>query len=229
MPDIDRSSFQIIGIDLSDSAVFRGAVLDVGGSIQSRVELPLAGSTGQAAIDQVTSLIESLLALLTVPLLGIGVGSPGIVDLAGVVVSAPNLEWVGVPLQAALFERFGAPVVVASDANAAVLAEHSFGGVEGDLMPVQVGCGVGAALLLGGILLHGSRFAAEEIGHVAVGTDGGELCGCGTLGCLETWLAAPRLEAKLADAAQDATPAAPGDSIPGEADTRLGIVLAPIV
>ena len=47
MLDIDRSSFQIIGIDLSDSAVFRGAVLDVGGSIQSRVELPLAGSTGR--------------------------------------------------------------------------------------------------------------------------------------------------------------------------------------
>lgn len=123
--------------------------------------------------------------------------------------------------------------MVANDASAAVLAEHSFGGVEGDLMLVRVGRGVGAALLLGGILLHGSRFAAGEIGHVAVGTDGGELCGCGTLGCLETWLAAPRLEAKLADAAQDAaqdaTPAAPGDNILREADTRLGIVLAPIV
>ena len=159
-------------------------MLDVGGSIQSRVELPLAGSTGPAAIDQVTSLIESLLALLTVPLLGIGVGSPGIVDLARVVVSAPNLEWVGVPLQAALFERFGAPVVVANDANAAVLAEQSFGGVEVDLMLVRVGRGVGAT---------------------------------------------PRLEAKLADAAQDATPAAARDNILREADTRLGIVLARIV
>jgi biotin operon repressor len=44
--DIDRTSFQIIGIDLSELAVFRGAVLDLGGKILSRAELPLAGSTG---------------------------------------------------------------------------------------------------------------------------------------------------------------------------------------
>jgi predicted NBD/HSP70 family sugar kinase len=229
--DIDRSSFQIIGIDLSDSAVFRGAVLDLGGSIQRRVQLPVTGSIGQAAIDQVAILIESLLALVTAPLLGIGVGSPGIVDRAGVVISAPNLEWTGVPLQAALSEQFGVPVVVANDANAAVLAEHSFGDAsgEGDLMLVRVGRGVGAGLLLGGALLYGSRFAAGEIGHVVVGTDGGELCSCGTHGCLETWLAAPRLEAKLADAALDTTPGAAGDTILREAGRRLGIALATIV
>lgn len=233
--DIDRSSFQIIGIDLSDSAVFRGAVLDVGGSIQRRMQVPRAGSTGQDALDQVISLIESLLALVTAPLLGIGVGSPGIVDLSGAVISAPNLEWTGVPLQATLSERFGVPVVVANDANAAVLAEHSFGDAdaEGDLMLVRVGRGVGAGLLLGGTPLYGSCFAAGEIGHVVVGTDGGELCSCGKHGCLETWLAVPRLEAKLADArldaAPDATPRAGRDGILREAGTRLGIVLAPIV
>lgn len=229
--DIDRSSFQIIGIDLSDSAVFRGAVLDVGGRIQRRVQLPLAGNTGQAAIDQVISLTESLFALVTAPILGIGVGSPGIVDLSGVVISAPNLEWSAVPLQAALSERFGVAVVVANDANAAVLAEHSFGDAdeEGGLMLVRVGRGVGAGLLLGGTPLYGSRFAAGEIGHVVVGTDGGELCSCGKHGCLETWLAGPRLEAKLADAALDASPGAARDNILREAGTRLGIVLAPIV
>jgi predicted NBD/HSP70 family sugar kinase len=223
--DIDRASFQIIGIDLSDSAVFRGAVLDLRGSILRRVELPLAGSTGEAAIDQVVALTESLLALVTAPLLGIGVGSPGIVDLSGVVVSAPNLEWTDVPLQFSLSERFGVPVVVANDANAAVLAEHSFGEAEGDLMLVRVGRGVGAGLLLGGSPLYGSRFAAGEIGHVVVGTDGGELCSCGKHGCLETWLAAPRLEAKLADAASGAI----RDDVLREAGTRLGIALAPIV
>jgi predicted NBD/HSP70 family sugar kinase len=96
-------------------------------------------------------------------------------------------------------------------------------------MLVRVGRGVGAGLLLGGVLLHGSRFAAGEIGHVVVGTDGGELCGCGARSCLETWLAAPRLEAKLADAAQDAAPATARDNILREAGTRLGILLAPIV
>ena len=233
--DIDRSSFQIVGVDLSDFAMFRGAVLDLGGNIVRRAELPMAGITGQAALDTVVALTERLLALVSAPLLGIGVGSPGIVDLAGTVVTAPNLEWTELPLQAFLIEKFGVPVVVANDANAAVLAEHSFGDAQGDLMLVRIGRGVGAGLLLGGGPLHGSRFAAGEIGHVVVGTvvvgtvvvgtDGGEPCSCGKRGCLETWIAAPRLEAKLADVSTVAA----RDDVICEAAARLGMALAPIV
>ena len=223
--DIDRASFQIIGIDLSDCAVFRGAVLDLGGNILFRAELSLAGSVGQAALAQVFALTEQLLAVVSAPLLGIGVGSPGIVDLAGMVVSAPNFNWSDVPLQLSLSEHFGVAVVVANDANAAVLAEHSFGNADGDMMLVRIGRGVGAGLLLGGSPLYGSRFAAGEIGHVVVGTDGGELCPCGKRGCLETWLAAPRLDAKLDRATTDAARI----EILREAGARLGIVLAPIV
>ena len=223
--DIDRSSFQIVGIDLSDFAMFRGAVLDLGGNIVRRAELPVAGITGQAALDTVVALAQRLLNLVSAPLLGIGVGSPGIVDLTGTVVTAPNLEWTELPLQTSLFERFGVPVVVANDANAAVLAEHSFGDAQGDLMLVRIGRGVGGGLLLGGGPLHGSRFAAGEIGHVVVGTDGGEPCSCGKRGCLETWIAAPRIDAKLADVS---TVAARTDVI-CEAAARLGMALAPIV
>ncbi len=223
--DIARSSFQIIAIDLSDHAVFRGAVLDLGGSILLRMELSLAGSTGQVALDHVSALIESLVTQVSAPLLGIGVGCPGIVDLDGVVLSAPNLEWTGVPLQVWLSERFGVPVVVANDANAAALAEHGFGGTTGDFMLVRIGRGVGSGLLLGDSPVYGSRFAAGEIGHVVVGTDGGELCRCGKRGCLETWVAVPRLEQKLADAPSGAA----REAILRDAGTRLGIALAPIV
>jgi predicted NBD/HSP70 family sugar kinase/biotin operon repressor len=222
--DIDRGSFQIIGIDLSDLTVFRGAVLDLGGTVLRRAEVSLAGSTGQAAIAHAVSLAERLLALVSAPLLGIGVGSPGVVDLDGVVVSAPNLEWAQVPLREVLSERFGVPVVVANDANAAVLAEHSFGDATGDLMLVRIGRGVGAGLLLGGSPVYGSRFAAGEIGHVVVGADDGELCSCGKRGCLETWIAVPRLEAKLDAGGDDRRP-----DIVREAGARLGVVLAPIV
>ena len=91
------------------------------------------------------------------------------------------------------------------------------------MMLVKVGHGVGAGLLLDGSPLFGSRFAAGEIGHVVVGTDGGPLCACGKHGCLETWLATPRLEKAIADN--------PGDRIGilREAGQRLGIALAPVV
>jgi len=148
-----------------------------------------------------------------------------VVTLAGVVVSAPNLEWTDLPLRQLLAERFGVPVVVANDANAAVLAEHSFGEATADLLLVRIGRGVGAGLLLGGSPVYGSRSAAGEIGHVVVGTDGGELCSCGKRGCLETWIAAPRLESKLADAA----PGGVRNDILRAAGARLGIALAPIV
>jgi predicted NBD/HSP70 family sugar kinase len=223
--DLNRDAFQIIGIDLSEYATFRGALLDLDGQILARADRPLAGSTGDDAVAKIISLIESLLEAATRPILGIGVGSPGVVDLAGVVLTAPNLGWTNRSLQLELAVRFSIPVVVINDANAATLAEHSFGGAASDMMLVKVGHGVGAGLLLGGTPLFGSRFAAGEIGHVVVGTDGGADCVCGKRGCLETWLATPRLDAALATAATSGQK----EQILWAAGERLGIALAPVV
>ena len=228
--DINRRGFQIIGIDLSDHAVLCGAVLDLDGAVLERRDVRLASAdgqsaTGQAAVDKVLALTRELIAAAGAPILGIGVGSPGVVDLGGTVLSAPNLGFRDLPLQAMLADETGLPVLVANDANAAVLAEHSFGGALSDTMLVRIGHGVGAGLLLGGTPLFGSRFAAGEIGHVVVGTDGGAPCACGKVGCLETWLAIPRLEAALASA-----PDAEGRTrILRAAGERLGIALAPVV
>jgi len=229
MLDINRGGFQIIGIDLSDYAVFRGAVLDLDGVVLERAEVPLDGATGAEATAKVVGLAERLVAAASLPLLGIGVGSPGIVDLAGTVLSAPNLGWpsdgAGEPLQETLAATTGLPVIVANDANAAALAEHSFGSALSDMMLIKVGHGVGAGLIIGGTALFGSRFAAGEIGHVVVGTDGGEPCACGKIGCLETWVAAPRLDAALAATDDPAERTA----ILRRAGERLGIALAPVV
>ena len=85
--------------------------------------------------------------------------------------TAPNLGWVDERLQDILQARTGLPVVVANDANVAVLAEHGYGDAAGDMMLVTIGHGVGAGLLVAGALVYGSRFAAGEIGQVMVGTD----------------------------------------------------------
>ncbi|MGV8969583.1 MAG: ROK family transcriptional regulator [Microbacteriaceae bacterium] len=223
--DVNRQAFRIIGVDLSAYGVFRGAVLDLDGQILARGERIVEGITGTEATTTVGDLIESLLAASPLPVLGIGVGSPGIVNLDGVVLSAPNLGWSGEPLQAILEERFSHHVLVSNDANAAALAEHSFGDAESDMMLIKVGLGVGAGLVLDGSPLFGSRFAAGEIGHVVVGTDGGAECVCGKRGCLETWLAVPRLESALAGAVTSTEK----DQILREAGQRLGIAMAPVV
>lgn len=223
--DIDRTAFRIIGLDLSDHVEFRAAVLDLDGALLARAQVPLDGAVGEAALATVVALIEAVLPRADAPLLGIGVGSPGIVDLGGTVLTAPNLGWSDLPLQQLLEDRFGVPVLVANDANVACLAEHSFADAAADTMLIRIGNGVGAGLLLDGNPLYGSRFAAGEIGHVVVGTDGGERCACGKSGCLETWLSIPRLDARLAEAADDAARRA----VLTEAGERLGIALSPVI
>jgi predicted NBD/HSP70 family sugar kinase len=222
--EIDRGAFQIIGLDLSEYSVFRGAVLDLGGRLLSRSEVALAGSVGEEATAKVLALVDTLVGQATVPILGIGVGSPGVVDGDGTVLGAPNLGWDHEELRKTLSERFSLPAIVVNDANAAVLAEHSFGDADGDMMLVKVGHGVGAGLLLGGVQFFGERFAAGEIGHVVVGADG-RRCSCGKSGCLETWLATPRLDAALGAA----TTSAAREAVLREAGVRLGTALAPIV
>jgi predicted NBD/HSP70 family sugar kinase len=214
-------SAHIVALDLSVDDTMTGAVINLAGEVKARRELTLAGLKGDDAVAVVHRLAAELIGLADRPVLGIGVGSPGVVDADGTVIAAPNLGWADVPLAAGLREALHLPVFVANDANAAVLGEHTFGDTgDGGLMVIRVGTGVGAGLVLEGSLLHGSRGAAGEIGHVVVDPDG-EPCACSRRGCLETLLAVPRLRRRLAEGDPDTTLAGVGE--------QLGAVLAPVV
>ena len=220
--DLDRDGHRIVGIDLSDSDSFIGAVLTLDGDIVARREVALPAADDVVAT--VVQLARELVADSHAPVLGIGVGTPGVVDDHGVILTAPHFGWAGFDLEGALQSALGLPVLVANDANAAVLAEYTFGGAGDDVLLVKVGRGVGSGLLAGGQPMRGSRHAAGEIGHVTVGTDGGPLCVCGKVGCLEAWLSVPALSARIAEASADAL-----EGILRDAGERLGIALAPVV
>lgn len=223
--DINREGFQVIGVDLSSSVTFRGAVTDLSGTVAHWEEVDVAGLTGPEAAEAAARLVDALIARADKPLIGVGVGSPGLVDAEGVVLSAPGLVWSRIDLQSFLAERAGLPVIVANDANAAVLAERTFCGGSDDMIVVRIGRGVGSGLIVAGHPVNGSRWAAGEIGHVVVGTDEGDPCACGKRGCLETWIGAPRIEARLAAATTDDE----REEVLKEAAGRLGIALAPVV
>ena len=223
--DIARERWQIVAVDLSDADFFIGAVIDLNGTILERLSVKRAGARGEEALMLVDSLVIDLTSRATVPVLGVGVGSPGVIDLDGVVLSAPNLDWRDVPLRERLVERTGLPALVANDANVAILAEVSFGSVDHDLLLVKVGHGAGAAAIVNGRLVYGRGSAAGEIGHVVAGDAVGPPCACGRSGCLESWLAVPRLEARLAEP----TNVLISEKVLHEAGQRLGVALAPIV
>ncbi|MDF1604254.1 ROK family transcriptional regulator [Nocardioides sp. YIM 152315] len=218
---LDADSTHVIGLDLSATDRMTGAVVNLAGIVQARHELPLDGATGAAAVALVHRLATELIAMTDRPVLGVGVGSPGVVDAAGTVIDAPNLSWTDTPLAASLADALGLPVFVANDANTAVLGEHTFGASgDGGLMVLRVGIGVGAGLVLEGSLLHGHLGAAGEIGHVVVDPDG-ERCACGRTGCLETILAVPHLRRRLAGRAAAEVLTTVGK--------QLGAALAPVV
>ncbi|GAA4706769.1 ROK family transcriptional regulator [Nocardioides conyzicola] len=219
-------STHVIGIDLSATDRMTGAVINLAGQVQARHELPLGGAVGEAAVALVHELATALIAMTDRPVLGIGVGSPGVVDASGTVIDAPNLAWTDTPLAASLADALGVPVFVANDANTAVLGEHTFGASgDGGLMLLRVGTGVGAGLVLGGSLLHGHLGAAGEIGHVVVDPDG-ERCACSRTGCLETILSVPHLRRRLDEGGRAGQTA---DEVLGRVGEQLGVALAPVV
>jgi len=177
----------LIGLDLGD-AQFSGAVVNLRGEILRSIHLPLEGRNGDATVELVFQLVDALRADDRSPLLGIGIGAPGIIDTStGTVRWSVNLNWADLRLGPLLEQRYRVPVVVANDSHAAALAELTFfrRPRPNNLIVIKVGRGVGAGIILNGQLFQGDGYGAGEFGHVSMGSADAP-CRCGREGCLET-------------------------------------------
>ncbi len=194
---VDDDARLVVGLDLGEEH-FAGSLVNLRGEIRRTVELAVDGRDGDAALALVFDLLDQLLDGSAAPLLGIGIGTPGLVDSrTGTIRRAVNLDWRDLPLGEIVGERYDVPVNVANDSQAAALAEYTYAG--GDRVPnliaIRVGRGVGAGLILRGALFQGDGSGAGEIGHVVVEPDG-DLCRCGRTGCLETVAGMRAIEAR---------------------------------
>lgn len=141
-------------------------------------------SEAETLIDQAISIAEEK----NLPLLGIGLGVPGLVNTQqGELLFAPNLGWKNVPLRLMWNQRFRLPLYVENEANLAALGEYYFGvGRDVDnLIYLSSGVGLGGGLIINGKLFKGGYGLAGEIGHIQR-DPAGEMCGCGRRGCWET-------------------------------------------
>lgn len=196
---VEPDGRHIIALDLSDDETIVAAVVNLAGKIVARRSLPRNGETGKKAAQAIVRMTKGIAANVQRPLLGIGVATPGIVDDAGVVLTAAHVQWTDEPLAHKLATALQVPAYVTNDANAAVLAEYSNtepGNGQENLLLVRVGGGVGAGIVVGGHLYVGDHYAAGEIGHVIV-DDSGPRCKCGRNGCLEAIVSAPLLAQRL--------------------------------
>lgn len=125
----------------------------------------------------------------SLPLLGIGVAVPGIVNTEqGMVIRAPALGWKDLALKSLWEAHFGLPVIVDNKARAAAIAERLHGAARDvqNFVYVSIGTDVGSsidvAVVINGIPYRGAHGLAVDAGHMILDPDG-ELCSCGLRGC----------------------------------------------
>ncbi|HEY4158245.1 MAG TPA: ROK family transcriptional regulator [Polyangiaceae bacterium] len=136
---------------------------------------------------------------------GVVVSVPAIVDEpVGKVLVAPNLHWLEqTDLRKSLGGLFRAQVSLIQEIKALALGQLDADGHRGDFLLVDVGDGVGGAVVLGQRPYAGPLPVSGEIGHTRV-RHNERACGCGRRGCLETLLAEPGLLESYRKASGDA-------------------------
>jgi glucokinase len=186
-----------LGVDLGGTNL-RVAGYRSGKQVAELISLPTRLSQGRERV--IRDLKDAVVALRAKfqphgESAGIGVGSPGPLELpAGVIRNPPNLPgWDGFQLRAAIEEAIGEPIYLDSDANAAALAEFELGcaGAAGihSICMLTLGTGVGNGIILNDRIWHGNNGMAGEAGHLMVEPDG-MACPCGSRGCVELYASA---------------------------------------
>ena len=136
----------------------------------------------------------------------VGIGAAGLVNPATGLALTANICASGHPLPSDISHKAGRAVTYINDCRALALSEAVFGAGRGHrvVMSLILGTGVGGGIAINGTLLHGPNLIGGEFGHtsapahlVAAHDLNVVQCGCGRMGCIETYVAGPGL-ARLA-------------------------------
>jgi glucokinase len=169
--EYNKNGGSVIGIDLGGTKLY-GALANIGGEILGEVHKKQHASTGEESYLLVEEMIHCLIQTAIEKeqkMLGIAIGAPGVTHVKkGIVEWAPSLNWLDFPLKQRLTDHFHLPVVVDNDVNLAVLGEHWFGMGRGvnNLLLLAIGTGMGAGLVIDGVIYRGHNEASGEVGYL---------------------------------------------------------------
>ncbi|MDD7437472.1 MAG: ROK family protein [Bacteroidales bacterium] len=185
----------VVGVDVGGTNTVFGIVDARGNIIRSDKIKSTNHIKVEGYIDELATAIKELaeeaggIGLIH----GVGVGAPNGNFFTGSIDFAPNLLWKGrIPLAHLLSEALdGLPVALTNDANAAAIGEMTYGAARGmkDFIEITLGTGLGSGIVVGGKLVYGHDGFAGEVGHTIIRRNG-RSCGCGRMGCLETYCSA---------------------------------------
>jgi glucokinase len=194
---------RVIGVDIGGTKILAGVVNRVG-----HVEHRREHRTPTASEDEfLVGLDEAVEELLADEIAAIGFGIPSPIDQrTGRALQAVNLPLTDIPFRDRMKERFGLPVGIENDANAATYAEFRFGAARDvdSMVMLTLGTGCGGGAVIDGQLFRGWA----EFGHIVIVYDGlpcqGSCTGRGHLEPYVTGVAAGKLAAEEFGPAVDA-------------------------
>ena len=191
-----------IGIDVGGSHIGLGIVKEDGKIIYKKEkDYPIRKEDMSEIVTNTTiELIQELVKENGIDIKEIetiGIAVPGTVS-KGVIVKADNLGIKNFEIEKELKKKFDIPIFLQNDAKCAAIAEKEFGSLKkySDSMFLIIGTGVGGAVFLNRELLKPKRYSGFEVGHMVIGTNG-EKCGCGRIGCFETYGSMKRFKQKI--------------------------------
>jgi glucokinase len=184
---------RVIGVDLGGTKILAG-VVDDRGQVERRREYPTPTASQDELLAGLDAAIEEL---LTDDIAALGFGLPSPIDQkAGRALQAVNIPLdESVDFRGRMRERFGLPVGIENDANAAAYAEFRFGAARDVETMVMLTLGTGCG---GGAVVDGKLFRGwAEFGHMVIVHDGipcqGTCTGRGHLEPYVTGVAATKL------------------------------------
>ncbi|WP_087974195.1 ROK family transcriptional regulator [Oceanobacillus rekensis] len=172
----NENASYIVGIDIGGTSV-EIAVLNLTGKMIRKIAFDTQKHIGKDFIHTIADHVNHLLresGFEIAQILGVGVGVPGITDVAnGIVIDAPSLNWKHTPLKSQLENLLHCPVYIDNDVNVAVLGEwwKGAGETNNNMLMITLGTGIGCGLIINGDLYRGASYAAGEIGYMVTDKD----------------------------------------------------------
>lgn len=191
----------IIGVDVGTTNII-SIMMDLSSSIIHKCMVPTnLKEPSNIIIEQITDLIRKTVDNAGIDnkrILGIGIGVPGLLDSeAGTVVFSPDFGWENIDIIAPIKESFSMPIILENVTRVMAMGERWFGKAKNsdNFLCINLGYGIGSAVIIGGELYKGSSGTAGEFGHMTLEKNG-PLCFCGNYGCLEALASANAISKK---------------------------------
>lgn len=187
--DTQISKSYAIGIDIGGTSLKCGVVNELGEILFSFLVSLKEAKTEEEIINLIVKAITQCTDQLNEPIVGIGIGFPGLIEndvIVGGGVNLPGFEQL--PLGKILNDRTGHNIVIDNDANLMGLAEVIYGAAKDseDAIFLTIGTGIGGAIMINKKLFGGYKNRGAELGHTVIQQNGIQ-CACGGRGCLESY------------------------------------------